>query len=339
MRLPDPEIIDPNSVPSLRWGVIGPGGIAEVFVGASKKFTSQQFHAVASRTAGRAEEFAKKLEIPRTHRNYQALVEDDQLDAIYIASWHHEHFEHAMLALNAGKHVLVEKPITIDPGHAEQIFALAKQKGLLAMEAMWTRYLPHSTIVRKLISEGDLGAPEFFSASFCVDNRHIPRLWQKGGGSIIYDMGIYPIAMAQEFMGNPIKITAIGSVTENKLDRESFSVFEYASGAKAQVTASGIATIPTSASCSFEKATLVIEEPFFVPTGLSLRDKELYFTETKWHDQTPIQGHDGLSYQATWFAKYVSEGRAESQVHNAIDTIANIRVAAEIAKQLGAEPL
>ena len=339
MRLPDPEIIDPKAVPSLKWGVIGPGGIAEVLVASSKKFTSQQFHAVASRTEGRAQEFANKLEIPVVHGNYQALVEDESLDAIYVASWHHEHFEHAMLALNAGKHVLVEKPITIDPSHAEQLFALAKQKGLLAMEAMWTRYLPQSTIVRKLLSEGDLGTPEFFSASFCVDNRHIPRLWQKGGGSIIYDMGIYPIAMAQQFMGNPTKITSIGSLTENKLDRESFSVFEYASGAKAQVTASGIATIPSTASCSFEKATLVIDEPFFVPSGLSLRDKELYFTETSWKDQTQIQGHDGLSYQTTWFAKYVAEGRVESEVQSAADTIANIRVAAEITRQLGAAPI
>ena len=338
MRLPEPEILDPTSVPSLRWGIIGPGSIAEVFVGASQKHTAQRFQAVASRSPGRAAAFAQKFEIPRVAADYQALVQED-IDAIYISSWQHEHFEHAMLALHAGKHVLVEKPLTLEPDHAAQIFELAKAKGLMAMEAMWTRYLPQSTIIRKLISEGDLGEPEFFSASFCVDNRHIPRLWQKGGGSIIYDMGIYPIAMAQQFLGNPTKITATGSLSENLLDKESFSLFEYESGARAQVTASGIATLPATASCSFENGVVVIDEPFFVPSGISLRDKELYFKEASWKDQTPIQGHEALSYQATWFAKYVSEGRSESEVHSAADTIANIAVAKEITKQLGAEPI
>ena len=337
MRLPTPLVVDNRSVPTLRWGIIGPGGIAEVFVGAAQKHTSQVFAAVASRTQGRAESFAKEFSIPKVHKNYEELVSDPDLDAVYIASWQVEHFEHAMLALNAGKHVLVEKPITVLPEHAEQIFALAKEKGLLAMEAMWTRYLPQSTIIRKLLEDGELGIPELFTASFCVDNRAISRLWQKGGGGIVYDMGIYNIAMAQQFMGNPVKITAIGSIDENKMDKESFALLEYANGSRAHLTTSGIATIPTVASCSFENATLVIEEPFFVPSGLSLRDKELYFSEQTWKDTSGIQGHEALSYQATWFAKYVSEGRVESEVHNALDVIANIKVAQEITAQLGAE--
>ena len=339
MALPTPTILDPHSFPSLRWGIIGPGGIAEVFVGASQKHTTQVFGAVASRTKGRAEAFAKKFGIPTIHDNYEQLVEDPNLDAIYIASWQVEHFEHAMLALNAGKHVLVEKPITVLPEHAELIFDLAREKGVLAMEAMWTRYLPQSTIIRKLVESGDLGKPEFFAASFCVDNRAISRLWQKGGGGIVYDMGIYNIAMAQQFMGNPVKITAIGSIDENKMDKESFALLDYANGSRAHLITSGVATIPTVASCSFENATLVIEEPFFVPSGLSLRDKELYFTEETWKDTSGIQGHEALSYQATWFAKYVSEGRVESEIHTAQDVVANIRVAQEITTQLGAEIL
>lgn len=338
MHIPSPEIIDPGSVPSLRWGVIGPGGIAHVFVAASKMHTKQQFLAVASRTDGKAERFASDHDIPRVHANYQDLVADDALDAIYIASWQVEHFEHAMLALNAGKHVLIEKPITVLPEHAEEIFSLAKQKGLLAMEAMWTRYLPQSTIIRKLLAEGDLGAPQLFTGTFAADNRHIERLWTKGGGGIVYDMGIYPIAMAQQFMGNPSKIVATGSVDDNGMDQESVSHLSYAHGGRAIVTTSGIATVPTVASCSFENGVIVIDEPFFVPSGIRLRDKELYFKEVSWKDQTPVQGHEALSYQATWFAKYVAEGKVESEVHSARDTIANIRVAQEITQQLGATP-
>lgn len=82
---------------------------------------------------------------------------------------------------------------------------------------------------------------------------------------------------------------------------------------------------------------MAVDEAFFVPSGISLRVKDDYLTNHAWKDQTPIKGHDGLSYQATWFAKYVSEGRTESEVHGAQDTIANIRVAQEITRQLGAE--
>jgi predicted dehydrogenase len=336
MHIPAPEIINPQSVPSLRWGVIGPGRIADSFVQSSLKHTGQKFVAVASRTADKAQQFASKFNIPTVHKNYEELVSSDGIDAVYISSWQKDHFEHAMLALSAGKHVLVEKPITYLPEEAEQIFSLAKSKNLLAMEAMWTRYLPQSTIIRKLISEGDLGKPELFSASFCVDNRHIPRLWQKGGGGIIYDMGIYTIAMAQQFMGNPVNIIATGKVNQDELDEETHSVFQYAEGGRAQISSSGIATLPTTASCSFEKGVIVIDEPFFVPSGIKLRDKSLYFRQQSWRDESSIQGHEGLCYQAIWFAKFVEEGRVESPVHTAKDTVANIDTALEISKQVGA---
>jgi len=337
MHIPDPEIIDPQSVPSLRWGVIGPGRIADSFVQSCIKHTGQKFVAVASRTAEKADQFANKFNISRVHKSYEELVSSDELDAVYISSWQKDHFEHAMLALNAGKHVLVEKPITYLPDEAEQIFSLAQQKNLLAMEAMWTRYLPQSTIIRKLINEGELGKPELFTASFCVDNRHIPRLWQKGGGGIIYDMGIYTIAMAQQFMGNPVNIIATGKVNHDELDEETHSVFQYENGARAQISSSGIATLPTTASCSFERGIVVIDEPFFVPSGIRVRDKSLYFKQQSWRDQSDIQGHEGLCYQAVWFAKFVQEGRVESEVHTASDTIANIETALEISNQVGAK--
>jgi predicted dehydrogenase len=187
-----------------------------------------------------------------------------------------------------------------------------------------------------LLAEGELGKPELFAASFCVDNRQIPRLWQKGGGGIIYDMGIYPIAMAQQFMGNPIEISAVGQVNSEGLDLESHSVLEYEGGGRSQISSSGVATLPTIASCSFEKGVVVIDEPFLVPSGIKLRNKELYFKEQAWRDESSIQGHDGLCYQATCFAKYVAEGRVDSPVHSAEDTIANIRTADEISKQIGA---
>lgn len=338
MNLPKPETLDPTSVRVLKWGVIGPGGIAEVFVGSVQKHTPQNIHAVASRTPGRANEFAEKFNIPKVHESYEALVADPEIEAIYIASHQGDHFEHAMLALRAGKHVLVEKPITYFPEQAKELLAFAKSKGLLAMEAMWTRYLPQSNIIRSLIAEGSLGEPELFVSAFGVDNKAVPRLWQKGGGGIVFDMGIYPIAMSQQILGNPTSIKASGLVRPDGMDEESYTVLNYESGARASLVMSGIASLPIAASCSFEKAIISFGEPFFVPSSITLKTKDFYPEETAWVDETGIAGHEGLSYQATWFAKYLSEGRVESEVHTHQEVIRGIEIAHEITSQIGAKP-
>ena len=338
MLLPEPIIIDPMSVPALNWGIIGPGGIAEVFVEATQKHTAQRFIGVASRTEGRADEFASKFNIPKAHKNYEDLVADEEIDAIYISSHMSDHFKHAMLAINAGKSILVEKPITYLPEEAEKIFAAAKAAGVLAMEAMWTRYLPQSTILRQLLEAGDLGKPELLTASFCADNRSVERLWKPGGGGIVFDMGIYPIAFAQQVLGDPSSISASGIVRPDGMDEESYVNLKYSSGARASLITSGVATLPMLASCSFENAVISFGEPFFVPSSISLKTKDFYPETTTWVDETGIAGHDGLSYQATWFAKYFSEGKTESDVHTHAETVANIKTAFEITAQIGAKP-
>lgn len=305
---------------------------------AVQKHTRQRIHAVASRTQGLAESISAEFAIPLTLGSYEELVSHPEVDAVYIASHMKDHYEHAMQALKANKHVLIEKPITYLPAEAKEILAFAKSKGLLAMEAMWTRYLPQSYLIRELLATGELGQPELLSATFATDNRAIPRLWQKGGGGIAFDMGIYPIAIAQQFLGNPTSISARGTVTETGMDAESHVTLEYASGARAILVMSGIASLPITASCSFEKGLVLIDEPFLAPSGVRVRDKEFYFSQASIRDTSPVQGHDGLSYQATEFARYVSEGRTESPVHTHADTVANIEVAFEITTQLGASP-
>jgi predicted dehydrogenase len=338
MDLKFPAVTNPEAVPSLRWGIIGPGGIAKVFMAAVQKHTKQQIHAVASRTEGLAQSVSDEFHIPLVLDSYEELVAHPEVDAVYIASHMKDHFEHAMLALKANKHVLIEKPITYLPAEAKEILAFAKSRGLLAMEAMWTRYLPQSYLIRELLASGELGQPELLTASFATDNRAIPRLWQKGGGGIAFDMGIYPIAIAQQFLGNPTSISASGTVTDSGMDAESHVIMEYASGARANLVMSGIASLPIAAACSFEKGLVLIDEPFLAPSGIRVRDKEFYFSERSIRDTSPIQGHEGLSYQATEFARYVSEGRTESPVHTHADTVANIEVAFEITTQLGASP-
>lgn len=338
MTIPHPQMLDPHGVPALKWGIIGPGEIAGVFVSAIHAHTTQRATAVASRTPGQAEAFAKTHGIERIHENYEALVEDSALDAIYIAAHISDHLPLARMVVASGKHVLLEKPTTYHPDDAEEFFAYARSAGVLAMEAMWTRYLPLSNVLRQLLDRGDLGAPEFLQLSFGNDNRHIPRLWTPGSGGIVHDMGIYPISFAQFILGNPQSISASGSVNEAGMDEETFATFHYPSGARAHLYMSGIATVPCTAALSLEKRIVVIDHPFFVPTGLSVNSKDLYFSGEHWSDTSGIQGHEGLSYQATYFAQYVGEGRLESPLHSHADVVANIRVAEEICRLTGAHP-
>jgi predicted dehydrogenase len=338
MGIPRPHILDPYEVPALKFGVIGPGSIADTFVSAIHRHTAQRATAVASRTPGAAEAFAQTHGIERVHPSYDALVNDPEIDAVYIATHISDHLPYAKMAVAAGKHVLLEKPLTYRADDAEGFLAEARHAGVLAMEAMWTRYLPLSSVLRQLMERGDSGSPEFLQINFGNDNRHIPRLWTPGSGGIVHDMGIYPITFAQFILGNPTDINASGSVNSDGMDEETFVTLHYDSGARAQLYISGIATVPCHAAISFEKTMVAIDHPFFVPTGLSINSKDLYFTGEHWADTSDIQGHEGLAYQATYFAKFVGEGRHESPLHTHADVVANIRVAEEICRLTGAHP-
>lgn len=338
MTIPTPRLLDPDTVPSLRWGVIGPGVIASQFVRSVSTFTNQKIVSVASRSIERAQAFASQHGIGHVSESYEQLCNDPSVDVIYVASHIAGHLEHARLAIEAGKHVLVEKPFSYSPDDTEALLAEARQARVLAMEAMWTRYLPHSDVVRQLLEGGSLGEPEFAQATFAVDNRSVPRLFEPGTGGVVFDMGIYPIAFAHFIMGEPASITATGSVLPNGVETGAEVILSYPGGAKASLTVSGVATLPCSASVSGSQALVTLDHPFFVPTSVHLNTKDLYFDRDTWSDTSAVQGHDGLSYQANYLAAYVSEGLVESPLHTHKEVVSNIRTAREICRQLGATP-
>jgi predicted dehydrogenase len=134
----------------LRWGIMGPGGITITFV-QDCRLVGIEFAAVASRSIDRATAYASKYSIAKAYGSYEELVADPDLDVIYIATTHNAHFENAKLALGAGKHVLLEKPFTLDANQAKALASLAAEKDVFLMEAMWTRFLPnHVALFSKL---------------------------------------------------------------------------------------------------------------------------------------------------------------------------------------------
>src|SRR5690606_451729 len=163
---PAPRHPDPADAPALRWGVLAPGWIASNFVRAVHEHTAQRVVAVGSRTLSRAQEFASSFEVPRAFGSYDAVLADPEVDVVYVASPHSQHREQALAAISAGKHVLVEKAFTRNAVEAREVVAAAKAAGVLVMEAMWSRYLPHTDVVRQLLDDGALGSVHRVEADF-----------------------------------------------------------------------------------------------------------------------------------------------------------------------------
>ena len=162
----------------IRWGIIGTGGIASTFASDLARTGSGTVFAVGSRRETGAEEFGERFAVPNRHVGYEALVADPQVDAVYVATPHPMHHEDALLALRAGKHVLVEKPFTMNAAEAEELVAEARERGLFLMEAMWTRFLPHIAAIRRLLRAGSRSSwpVRSSSAATTAPPRRRPRI-------------------------------------------------------------------------------------------------------------------------------------------------------------------
>ena len=336
MEFPSPVAL-PTDRPALRWGIAAPGDIAGTFAAGVNAYGSQQLSAVGSRSLERATAFAETHSIDNAFGSYEELFASD-IDVVYIANHIDGHLDLADMALEAGKHVLVEKPMHYSPQRARETFARAADRGLFITEAMWTRYLPQSSVMGQIVGSEQFGQPDALIASFAVDNRGIGRLWEPGTGGIVYDMGIYPIALAHDIFGKPTSVTAIGRLTDAGLDEGAVVQLNYASGATATLIISGVASFPCQATISGQHQALTLEHPFFVPTAVTVSDKELYETSSTWRDGTGVSGHDGLYYQAEWCAHYISQGLTESPIHTHDEIVTNLEVAEEICRQLGSRP-
>jgi predicted dehydrogenase len=338
MSLPKPNIIDPKSVSSLRWGIMGAAGIAHAFVTGVQKHTNQKVVAVASRTPGKAEQFAAEFGI-EAHDNYEALLAREDIDVIYIPTLPTQHRDHALLAIAAGKHVLIEKPITLDVAEAQEIFAAAKAAGVLAMEAMWTRYLPQYDVIRQLIESNTLGEIDLVNVSMCQANLEIERLWKKGHGDPFFDMGIYPVSFVQTFLGNPKTITAQAVLHPNGVEEEVSVQLGYESGARAYILLSARAAVHGPAHVGGSKCKITVGPEFFIPGSIGLAPVDFGSPTEYWHDETGVVGHEGLSWQATALASFVDQGLLESPYESHADSIANIATCAEVIRIIGAEIL
>jgi predicted dehydrogenase len=220
-------------VAKTRWGILGTGWIADLFV-KDLLLTGHTVTAVGSRSQASADRFAARFGIPRAHESYESLAADPEVDVIYVATPHPMHAANAKMALTAGKHVLIEKPFTLNAGEAEEVVALADANRLVALEAMWTRFLPHMVNIRKVVASGVLGELRSIIADHTQDlpddPAHRLNALELGGGALL-DLGIYPISFAWDILGEPQSIQATATFKTTGADAEVATLFKYGGGA------------------------------------------------------------------------------------------------------------
>jgi len=334
--LPTPTITSLRGGPILRWGVLAPGGIATSWVKAVHAHTDQKVVAVASRSLDRAQAFATDHGIDRAYGDYEQLVADPDVDVVYIAAPHSEHLRLGLLAIAAGKHVLIEKPIALNSAEARQLIEAARAAGVFAMEALWSRFLPQTSMIAQLLEHGVLGDVKSVSADFSALFHYDPEgRWfnpELGGGALL-DIGIYPVWFSHFVLGAPERITARGSFAPTGVDAQSAIMLQYASDAQAVVTMSMWANSAQEASIVGTDARIELPGHFFTPGTLRLVDSS---GETLgWADDSGVNGSDGLAYQVTAVAAHIAEGRTEAPEHSHADTLAIMAVLEEARAQLG----
>jgi len=196
----------------VRWGILGTGGIASTFLTDLGLTDSGVAVAVGSRSQGSADRFADEFGIANRHASYESLVADPDVEVIYVATPHPMHHDNAILALRAGKPVLVEKPFTMNAAEAREIVRVAREHGLFAMEAMWTRFLPHVAIIRDWLARGVLGDVVTVTADhgqwFAEDAGFRLFAPELGGGALL-DLGVYPVSFASMVLGAPSRIVSM----------------------------------------------------------------------------------------------------------------------------------
>lgn len=313
---------DPAQAPPLRWGIIGPGGIARKFAHEVQSFTSSRVTAVGSRSVERAEEFAREFEIETAYGSYAELVADARVQAVYVASPHSHHREHALLAIAAGKHVLVEKAFARSRAEATEIFAAAQAAGVFVMEAMWTRFLPHMRALRQLLADGVIGEITHVYAAHGQAISHVPRMARPelAGGALL-DLGVYPISFTHDLLGPPERIVGDGYRTAAGVDANVGMVLTYPQ-AMATLATTMLARTDNRAEIAGTGGMVRVTDTFYNPTA---RLELVQSDGTEQVIDPSITG--GFQYEAAEVARCVAQGRAESELmrwQHTLDVLATL---------------
>lgn len=314
------------------WGILGPGGIAHAFAKDLALLQGHAIGAVGSRSISNAQSFADQFG-GTAYGSYEELVNDSTIDAIYVATPHPAHHDNVILALNAGKPVLCEKPFAVNAKEAQAMVDAAAKNKVALMEAMWARFLPHYAKVREIIASGVLGPILSIHADHGqrLADQNIPRLIepQLAGGALL-DLGIYPISFAHMILGNPIAINSTAVMTDKGVDAQTSMIFSYENGAQSILTTTMIEQTPCRAIVAGLNGWLEIDRTFYNPASMRVILNDGSVTQYP----STYTGH-GLREQAESFKQVVQSGKMQSEILSWQDTIDIMKTMDTVREQIG----
>lgn len=293
------------------WAVLGCGKIAKKFSNDLKLLPNANLYAAASRDLQKAKDFASELGFEKAYGSYEAMVADPKVDAVYVATPHSHHHEHALLCLNHKKAVLCEKAFAINKNEAEEMVACAKQNNAFLMEAFWTMFQPSFNKAMEIVQSGELGKLKVVRSDFAFnapfdENKRLYNV-NLGGGSLL-DIGIYPVFAALTSLGKPEMIKTFADFAATGSEESISMIFKYKNGEMASLTSSFAAFSPTQTEYWFEKGYMVLNPKWHAPTNI-----------TVWKDGGEVQTFPsehkegtGYQYEAAHVMKCLDAGKIES---------------------------
>jgi predicted dehydrogenase len=321
------------SAGQVRWGVLATGGIARAFT-ADLLMHGHRVTAVGSRSQSSARAFAERFSLPRAHGSYEDLLADPEVDVVYVATPHTLHADNALAALAHGKHVLVEKPFTVDAAQARAVLDSARSRGLVALEAMWTRFLPHLAFVRAAVRSGRLGEVRWLHADHTqalpADPAHRLNDPALGGGALL-DLGVYPLSFAHDLLGAPVEVSASGRLKDTGVDADVATVLRHAGGAVSTSFSSSVARGPNTAVVLGTAGRLELDAVWYTPTTVTLRDAGGEVVE---RFAEPVTGR-GMQHQAAELERLLAAGETVSPLLPPQATLEVMTVLDDVRAALG----
>ncbi|KAG5890065.1 hypothetical protein JTB14_003630 [Gonioctena quinquepunctata] len=322
-----------------KWGIAGSGKISSDFVASLKGLPSCQHEvvAIAARSQGSANKFAKTHNIPSAYEGYEKLAKDPNIDIVYVGILNPQHYEVSKQMLENGKHVLCEKPFTLNETQTRKLIELGEEKKLFLMEAVWSRCFPAYRELKKILDSGKIGEVIQVMAEFGFDIKDVDRIKSKqlGGGTIL-DLGVYVLQFQQfVFRGlKPLKLIATGHLNEEGVDISMAAIMTYPGGKTAVMSTSALLNLSNRATIYGTKGTIVVEK-MWCPTTLEVNGELLEFPLLPNDSPFDHINSSGLAYQAAEARKCILEGKIESPQIPHEETIQLAQWMDKLRKELG----
>lgn len=318
----------------IKWGIIGLGTIAHQFANDLMLVEEAELVAVASRNLEKAQEFAKEYDCKKAYDSYDAIINDPEIDILYVATPHNSHAALTIKALQNNKHVLCEKPLALNYDDALQMINASKENHKFFMEAFWTRFNPSFREAFSKIKNGEIGEVKYINADFAfcanlegIGNRNTDL---KLGGGALLDIGVYPLFLCYIVLGIPNEIVAKSNFHKTGADLQTSMILQY-ENAQAILHASFVSTSNIKATINGTKGRINLNTLWHEAQSYTLNvdnnEQEILL---------PTKGK-GFTYEIEECQQCIKENRIESELWSHQNSLELIKIVDQVRSQIGLE--